>query len=80
MNFFAHIQVILIGFASFLYLVNSTGGVFELIPDLFPFFGNMDEVGATVIFLSCLRFYGIDWTNHLASQKKIAPSVEVEKT
>lgn len=79
MNFFTHIQVILVGFFSFLYLVNLTGGTFELIPDLFPFLGNMDEIGATVIFLSCLRYYGIDLTNSLASQKKIALSTEVEK-
>lgn len=39
-----------ISFAS-LYLLNPGWGVFELIPDNIPFFGNLDEGAATMLLL-----------------------------
>ncbi len=32
---------------SLVYLVNPTAGIIEFIPDNMPFFGNLDEAGAT---------------------------------
>ena len=46
--------------SAFVYLINPTLGVFELIPDDLPLIGNLDEAGATLILLSVLRYYGFD--------------------
>ena len=37
-------------------------GVFEFIPDTFPFIGNLDEATATLLLLSTLAYFGIDPT------------------
>lgn len=42
------------------YLSNPTLGVFELLPDNIPGIGNLDEVVATTIFLTCLGRLGIN--------------------
>lgn len=42
------------------YLMNPTAGKMELLPDDRPFYGNLDEVLATVILVSGLRYFGID--------------------
>ena len=49
-----------IGFLSLLYLLNPGLGIFEVIPDNFPFIGNMDEAGATFLLLSSLSYFGLD--------------------
>jgi len=49
-----------LGFVAFVYLINPTLGILELIPDNLPLIGNLDEAGATAILLSVLRYYGID--------------------
>jgi hypothetical protein len=36
---------------SAIYLINPTAGVLELIPDVAPFIGNLDEAGATALLL-----------------------------
>jgi uncharacterized membrane protein YkvA (DUF1232 family) len=38
-----------------MYLLNPTGGVFEMIPDITPFIGNLDEAGVTTAVLFALR-------------------------
>jgi uncharacterized membrane protein YkvA (DUF1232 family) len=38
-----------------LYLVNPTAGIYELIPDITPIFGNLDEAGVTTAVLFALR-------------------------
>lgn len=45
-----------------IYLANPTAGVFELIPDVFPIVGNLDEAGAVLIVVNTLRYYGLDLT------------------
>ena len=55
--------VALLGALSVLYIVNPTFGVFEIIPDNLPFIGNLDEAGAVVLLLMCLRYFGIDLPN-----------------
>ena len=43
-----------------IYLVNPTAGVVELIPDVVPFIGNLDEATATALLLGCLSYFGIE--------------------
>lgn len=52
------VWLVCIGLA--VYLMNPTGGGKELLPDDRPFFGNLDEVLATVILVSGLRYFGVD--------------------
>lgn len=55
--------VTLLGLIAVFYLLNPGAGVFELIPDNFPFIGNLDEAGAVFIILACLRYFNIDLVN-----------------
>ena len=50
----------LLGLLSLIYLINPTAGFFELIPDVLPFVGNIDEFGATMILLNSLKYFGFD--------------------
>ncbi len=54
--------VICLGIISLLYLCNIGVGVIEAIPDNIPFIGNLDEGGAAVLLLICLRYFGVDLT------------------
>ena len=56
------IIVVCLGVISVLYLLNFGVGVIELIPDNIPFVGNLDEGGAAVLLLMCLRYFGLDPT------------------
>lgn len=38
------------------FLLNPTLGIFELIPDVLPIVGNLDEAAATGLLLYCLRY------------------------
>ncbi len=55
-------SVALAGLLAFLYLLNPTAGVFELIPDNIPLIGNLDEATATMVLLAALRYFGFDFT------------------
>ena len=59
-NIVKSILVVFIGVLATLYLVNPTAGFIEFLPDNIPFFGNLDEVGATAILISCFAYFGID--------------------
>lgn len=37
------------------YILNPGAGVFELIPDVVPGIGNLDEAAATALLLACVR-------------------------
>lgn len=37
------------------YIINPTAGLAELIPDVLPFIGNLDEAGATALLLWGIR-------------------------
>lgn len=43
-----------------IYLINPTAGIIEIIPDNIPYIGNLDEVGAVLLILACLRRFNID--------------------
>lgn len=55
--------VVVAGILSFLYLLNPTFGVFELLPDNIPLIGNVDDATATMVLLGALRYFGWDLTN-----------------
>jgi hypothetical protein len=55
-----NIVVACLGIISLLYLLNIGMGIFEFIPDNLPFIGNLDEGGATILLLMCLRYFGFD--------------------
>ena len=44
-------------FASIIYLLNPTAGIFELIPDNIPFIGNIDEGLASFILYSSFEYF-----------------------
>jgi uncharacterized membrane protein YkvA (DUF1232 family) len=50
----------IVGVLAFLYLINPTAGLFEILPDNIPLIGNVDEVTATTLLLSSLAYFGID--------------------
>ncbi len=50
------------GATALLYLVMPNAGVVELIPDAFPFVGNLDEAGATALLLLACSYWGFDAT------------------
>ncbi len=56
------IIVACLGIVSLLYLLNIGAGIIELIPDNIPFVGNLDEGGAAMLLLMCLRYFGMDLT------------------
>lgn len=37
------------------YILNPTLGVFELLPDVLPGIGNLDEAAATALLIACVR-------------------------
>jgi hypothetical protein len=44
--------------AAVAYVLNPGLGIFELLPDNAPLFGNLDEAGATALGLACAREIG----------------------
>ena len=52
--------IICLGFVALIYLLNSTAGFFELIPDNIPIIGNLDEAAAVTLLLMCLRYFGYE--------------------
>jgi hypothetical protein len=63
--------VALAGVLAFLYLMNPTFGVFELLPDNLPLVGNIDEATATMVLLGALRYFGLDLTRLFVKQKAL---------
>lgn len=57
-----------IGIISFLYLINPGLGVFEFIPDMIPFIGNLDEGAASFFLLSALTYFGVDLQSVFGTQ------------
>jgi len=53
--------VALCGIISFIYILNPTAGIFELIPDNFPIIGNLDEAAAITVLIAVLRYFNLDW-------------------
>jgi hypothetical protein len=66
---FKNMLVLGVGALAGLYLINPTAGVIELIPDLAPVIGNLDEATATLLLINVFRYYGMDITRLLGSGK-----------
>jgi uncharacterized membrane protein YkvA (DUF1232 family) len=49
--------VLILTFASLIYLINPTAGILELIPDNIPFIGNIDEGVASFILYSSIEYF-----------------------
>ncbi len=64
------IVVAIVGIISLIYIINPTAGFIELIPDNLPIIGNLDEVAATTLLLSCLSYFGVDLFNLFKKDKK----------
>lgn len=62
-----HIFFIVIGL---IYLINPTAGVIEIIPDVIPVVGNLDEAAAVLLVLNSLRYFGFDFTRFFMPIKK----------
>ncbi|HRH38282.1 MAG TPA: DUF1232 domain-containing protein [Flavobacteriales bacterium] len=65
--------VTLAGIVAFIYLLNPTFGIFELLPDNIPLIGNVDDATATTVLLGALRYHGVDLTN-LFRRQPIGPA------
>ena len=65
-----------LGLISLLYLLNIGVGFIELIPDNIPFIGNLDEGGAAMLLLMCLRYFGLDLTKIFEKDSKKEKSLE----
>jgi uncharacterized membrane protein YkvA (DUF1232 family) len=48
---------VLLALLSAFYLINPTAGVFELLPDVIPFVGNVDESLAAYVLYSCIEYF-----------------------
>ncbi len=51
-------MVVGLGLLCFIYILNPSFGIFELLPDNLPFIGNLDEGLATTLLLWCLNYLG----------------------
>jgi uncharacterized membrane protein YkvA (DUF1232 family) len=47
----------LLGIIALMYLFNPTAGIFELLPDIIPYIGNMDEGAACYLLYSCIEYF-----------------------
>jgi uncharacterized membrane protein YkvA (DUF1232 family) len=63
--------IALAGLLAFLYLLNPTLGVFELIPDNLPLVGNLDDATAVMVLLGALRYFGLDLTARFGRSRAV---------
>ncbi len=59
-GFFQKLAVLAITGVAGLYLANPTAGVLELIPDITPVIGNLDEAAAVALLMSGLGYFGVN--------------------
>ena len=72
------IMVVIVGIISFIYLINPTSGIVELIPDVIPIVGNLDEASAMALLVAVFGYFGFDISN-LFKRKKDRSDDEVIK-
>ena len=63
-SFIVLVVMVLSGF----YLLNPGAGWIECVPDAFPLIGNLDEASAVLLFVACLRYFGVDLTRLFARE------------
>lgn len=59
-NVFQKAIVLLITAVAALYLANPTAGLLEIIPDVTPVLGNLDEATAMALLISGLSYFGVN--------------------
>lgn len=59
------------GVVAFLYLVNPTMGIFELLPDTLPIVGNIDEAAMTLLLVNVLGYYGINLNRFQSTSQRL---------
>ncbi|MFC1598664.1 DUF1232 domain-containing protein [Patescibacteria group bacterium] len=64
------ITALILGISSLVYVFNPTAGILEIIPDVMPGVGNLDEAAAMLILFAVLRYFGLDITSPLDTKKK----------
>jgi len=69
--------IAILGIFSLIYLLNPGFGFVEFIQDYIPFAGNLDEGGAAILLLMCLRYFGLDLTKYFNREKKHTDAFEV---
>ncbi len=62
-NIIKNVTVLGVGALAALYLLNPTAGVLELLPDVLPIVGNLDEATAVALLIGAARYYGVDLSN-----------------
>ncbi|MFQ5673796.1 MAG: DUF1232 domain-containing protein [Nitrospinales bacterium] len=62
------IAVLLMGIVGLIYLFNPGAGIIEVIPDNFPYVGNLDEATACALVLAVFRYFGVDLTAFLGKR------------
>lgn len=67
-----------LGIISLLYLLNLGLSNIEFIPDNIPFIGSLDEAGATIVLLICMRYFGVDLTNLFNDSSNTDNVIDVE--
>ena len=55
--------IAILGVLALIYILNPGAGILEIIPDNLPVIGNIDEATAGLILISCLRYFGLDFSN-----------------
>ena len=58
-----------------IYLINPTAGVFELIPDVIPVVGNLDEAAAMFLVFAALRYLGVRLPDFIERWVQPAPQL-----
>lgn len=71
--------IILTGIIAFVYILNPTAGIFELIPDVIPVVGNLDEAGATALLIASLGYFGIDFAHMFKRDKSNSAKATSDK-
>lgn len=64
-GFFKNLFVFILGIGSLSYLVIETLTVVDM-----PFIGNMDEATATIILISSMRYFGLDFSSFFGKKLK----------
>ena len=70
--------MLVLGAASVLYIANPGLGVFELLPDVVPGVGNIDEALATMLLLRVLAYFGLNLVGNPRGQgKEDGPIIDI---
>jgi hypothetical protein len=55
------------------YIINPTAGIFELVPDMMPVVGNLDEAAVMFLIFGALRYLGVRLPDFVERWARPAP-------